>query len=261
MNLLNLILLLLQIFLETFLIPNNNNLKEILNPKFFLMGKYILNSFLISKELKNKKNKNISIFLLTTFEAFTTKFLINYYYPDKPQIDLALILFFYYSAAIALSSLDLKAFEEFEKNEILPAILKFICSFIFSNVFTNYLLIYHDNTIKSFNFSFEFFYYYFELFMNDFLIVFGIGSVCNLINYYYGEDENGLRKILKKFLVKFFSMILFFVIFNSGLSEFFYDLLFRNISKPYNILIYNTFSYDGKIRMKLSFAFLFNILI
>jgi hypothetical protein len=259
MKIINLLLLLLQIFLETYLISKSSFSFYFINPKFFLLMKYILNAFLITKELRKNSQRNFYIFIFMTLDALIGKYLINIYYPDRPQFDIPLILFTYYLAGFSLSFIKSSDFEEFENSEINSAITKFICSFVFSNVFYNYLMNYHLNTAKNFLITFEFIYYYLELFLADFLIIFGVGCYSNLINFFY-EDNKGIKKILIKFLFKMINMFLFFAIFNSAFAEFFYEILFSYISKPNNILIYNCFAYDNEIRMKIIFGIFYNIL-
>lgn len=254
----NFVFLLLQIFLETYLIPNLS--LNFINPKLFLIGKYILNAFLVTKELKTNKHKIFYVFLLLTLDGIVGKVLVNCYYADMPQIDLPLILLTYYTAGFALSFLKNSDFEKFNSSEMNSAITKFICSFVFSNVFTNFLMNNHSNTVKNFQFSFEYAFFYLEIFLVDFLIVFGVGSCCHVIKY-FNEDVEGIKKILNKNLLKGINYIVFFILINSSLTQIFYDSLFNQISKPYDMFLYKTLAYDNKIRMKICFGIFFNILI
>merc|ERR1711957_896338 len=90
----------------------------------------------------------------------------------------------------------------------------------------------------------------------DFVIIYGSITVCDLINFYYSKEEtkSTFKIILKRIIFQMIVCAIFFMIFNSTLADICYNLLFDNLSKPYNILMYNMVGYSPLIRMKVIYV-------
>ena len=257
MKFINLALLILQILLETKIFPDLSS--DYVNPKLFMVSGMTLGAFLISLELS--KRSKFTIFGVLTMDAFLGSYLCSLYYPNKPQFDVPLILFIYYTGAISLYYIKSKDFDEMLSSDIILPIFKFLCCLCFSNMYVDYFELYHAETVANFEFNFKFFTSYSEKFIVDYVIIFGAASVCDLINFYYSKEETNfsLRNIIKRIIFKIINCAIFFTIFNSSLADSCYDLLFKHLSKPYNILIYNMVGYNPLIRMKVIYAIIFNI--
>ena len=252
MKFINLALLLIQIFLETKIIPEISN--EYLNPKTFVFMGTTIGAFFITMELI-EFNKFLT-FCVLTLDGILGAYLVNQYYPDKPQFNIPLVLLMYYTAFIPLYFIKKEHFDQMFESEKISAIFKFISSLSFSNMFVNYFNAYHKETAANFEFSQKFLTNYSEKFCVDFIIIFGSATICDLIKLVYSKEENvsRIRIIIERIVFKIIICAIFFLILNSNLAEICYNLLFNNLSKPYNILVYNCFGYDPLIRMKVYYS-------
>jgi hypothetical protein len=252
MKLINFVFLLIQIFLETKIIPE---LPEgYINPKKFVFLGSTLCAFFITMELI--KFSKLTTFCVLTLDILLGAYLIGQYYPEKPQFDIPLFLFIYYLTFFSLFFIKKENFSEMFESNIISALFKFLCSICGSNLFVNYFKLYHKESIDNFEFNKQFLTNYSEKFFVDFVVLFGSVTLCDLINFYYSKEENAsrIKNIIKRIIFKFIICLVFFMILNTNLAELCYNLLFNNLSKPYNILIYNIIAYNPLIRMKVSYS-------
>ena len=252
MKLINLVLLLIQIILETKIIPE---LPEgYITPKKYVFLGSTLCAFFITMDLI--KFSKFTTFFVLTLDIFLGAYLVGHYYPDKPQFDIPLFLFIYYMTFISLFFLKKENFSEMFTSDINSALFSFLCSLCGSNLFVNYFIAYHKDTVENFDINKIFYSNYPEKFFADYVVMFGSITLCDLINYFYSKEENSARigNIIKRIIFKIVICLVFFMILNTNIAEICYNLLFNNLSKPYNILIYNIIAYNPLIRMKVSYS-------
>ena len=254
MNFLKITLITIHILLELYIFPIYS--KGSLNIQIFNVLGTLLRVYLVRRELQ--KSQSLTILLLFVVRQLFVGYLINLYYPGKEAPDfikeIILSALFIFSLAFA----DNKDFEEFQKSEYIPTINLFLNSLIFSNFLTNYLVSFHLNNISNnTDFSPKYFFSYGQKVLVDFAIIYGIFISIDTLKYFNQKNDLFLKKIAK--YASFFSIIflIFYMNFNKIITQRIYDVLFTYCPKPYNMMIYNVFSFNEVIRYKILFSLVY----
>lgn len=255
MNFLRLTLFLIHVLVEIYFLHSSSKI----NPTSIGLFSVCLVAFMYNFSFRKYKGKTFLMFSLVFFSNAVAFNMIQTYYNGSVlfgDFTHFFLMVCFMLLVFLLFVSDLESYKEYKSSGYLPSIFRSLIavSFVYSTYFHLKAFNYTDAVrIKSFSLD--------QLNLRDLIsknfinfgILFNDFVVINIIKHFHSKSKKKifLQMLMKMILIHSLVYVAFILNYNSVALDFFYDLVYKYVPTPHNVILYNSFAIDPDLRYKL----------